>query len=90
MRPVCPHLCSALKAIGTDVTKQSKAQSIAHFRSRLLRDARFYRDHISLYIRGLSGDEYPPGGVVVAGRDDYIHAQSGARRTSPQRSNSCG
>jgi hypothetical protein len=67
-------LRQSIKTIGADVTESSMVRSIAYFRSRLMCDVLFHRDHISLYIRGLSGGEFPPGGVVVAGRPDYIHA----------------
>jgi hypothetical protein len=75
--PLWERLDKAILDLDPGVTRRSMVKSLKYYYGRKLCDLHIHNNHISVYIRGLSSTDYPASasGVIVAGRDRYIHTQ---------------
>lgn len=68
-------LDSALHQLGPDVTRRSRVGGIKYYAHRKLCDLGIYSDHLSVYIGGLDATQPDSSGLVVGGKNQYVHAQ---------------
>lgn len=76
LRPVYEALDKGLRALGPDVTRQSRVKSLKYYGDRKLADLLIHNDHLSLYVRGLTTPPPDPRNLVArAEPGKYVHAK---------------
>lgn len=76
LRPVYEALDAGLRALGPDITRQSRVKSLKYYGDRKLADLLIHNDHLSLYIRGLTATPPDPRNLIArAEPGKYVHAK---------------
>lgn len=70
-------LDAAILALQPGLSRRSRVKSLKYYSARKICDVSVHGDHLSVYIRGLSIEDYPVSAysTVVSGRPMYVHTQ---------------